>query len=287
MAAAMLLGGMLAFTAGADDVSAGVKSKPDVEIYDGVYPGWPWITAGADGTFYCTFREGVEHGFSASGKIVLSLSRDQGRTWSEARAIVDEPGVDDRNVAITELMDGRLFLVYNTYDQRLASQAMGSFSPDGGDSWIDPTPIGPAETRTRAAAVELSDGSLLLPFYRAPSDQSLAARSADRGKTWTTAEIENTESFVGDEWDVLEVSPRRIVGIIRNSAKTADGHFWVSESLDSGQTWSAAMQTNLVSERYPSPAQITLQNGKPTVIYPDRRMESVAAATRAVIGVGQ
>lgn len=278
LATVVFLGvGLSLFSAGAASVD--VKSTPDVVIYEGTYPGWPWINTDADGTLYCSFREGVEHGFSATGKIMLSISRDHGQTWSVARTVIDEPDVDDRNVAIEQLRDGRLFLVYNTYTKDLKSQTMGAFSSDGGETWSTPASVGLAETRTRAAAVELSDGSILLPYYRAPGDQSLAARSTDGGTTWTTAEIENADLFVGDEWDALEVSPGRIIGIIRNSAKGADGSFWVSESHDFGQTWSPARRTNLVSERYPSPAEITMQNGKATVIYPNRRMESVAAAT--------
>lgn len=271
--------GFFSLAFGAESTGSNIKSAPDVVIYEGAYPGWPWICTGSDGTLYCAFREGTEHGFSPSGKIMLSISRDQGRNWSEARTVIDAPEVDDRNVAIEQLKDGRLFMVYNTYTRDLKSRTMGSFSSNGGESWSDLAPIGLDETRTRAAVVELSDGSLLLPYYRAPGDQSLAARSTDGGKTWATAAIENSDQFVGDEWDALEVSPGRIIGIIRNSAPNADGHFWVSESLDYGQHWSLARPTNLISERYPSPAEITLQNGKPTVIYPNRRMESVAAAT--------
>ena len=29
------------------------KATPDTIVYDGVYPGWPWISASPDGTFYC------------------------------------------------------------------------------------------------------------------------------------------------------------------------------------------------------------------------------------------
>lgn len=271
--------GLFFLSAGAEPAMSTIKSAPDVVIHEGAYPGWPWICTGSDGTLYCAFREGTEHGFSPSGKIMLSISRDRGQHWSEARTVIDAPEIDDRNVAIEQLKDGRLFMVYNTYTRDLKSQTMGSFSSNGGESWSAPAPIGLDETRTRAAVVELSDASLLLPYYRAPGDQSLAARSTDGGKTWKTAAIENTDQFVGDEWDVLEVSPRRLIGIIRNSAPNTDGHFWVSESLDLGQTWSPARRTNLVSARYPSPAEITLQHGKVTVIYPSRRMESVAAAT--------
>ncbi len=37
------------------------KSKPDVVIYEGAYPGWPWVAKGADGTLHCVFREGTQH----------------------------------------------------------------------------------------------------------------------------------------------------------------------------------------------------------------------------------
>lgn len=254
-----------------------VKSKPDAVIYDGVYPGWPWVCSGADGTLYCVFREGVRHGFSAEGKIMLSLSRDQGKSWSAAKVIIDEPGVDDRNVAMTELKNKKLFLVYNTYTADKKSQTMGCFSTDGGTTWSQRMPIGPTETRTRAAVVELSDGSLILPYYIAPGNGTIAARSTDGGKSWKTFRISDTDNFVGDEWDLMEVSPGRLIGIIRNSHKNRDGFFWVTESRDFGKTWSIPKKTNLQSKRHPSPAAITMQNNKPTVIYPDDRMVSVVA----------
>ena len=50
------------------------KVKPDVVIYEGTYPGWPWITAGHDGTLYCVFREGTVHGYSANGRVMLAKS---------------------------------------------------------------------------------------------------------------------------------------------------------------------------------------------------------------------
>ncbi|MFV1969008.1 MAG: sialidase family protein [Pirellulaceae bacterium] len=280
LSAALLGGSVLKLHAGeAADARANVKSTPDVVIYEGTYPGWPWVSAGEDGTLYCVFREGVRHGFSAEGKIMLCVSRAAGKSWSAARVLIDEPGVDDRNVAITALKNGKLLLVYNTYTEEKKSQTLGSFSSDGGKTWSKPTTIGPAETRTRAAAVELSDGSILLPFYKAPGNGSLAARSTDAGTTWQTVEIPNREKFTGDEWDVLEVEAGRLIGILRNNFPEWKGYFWVTESGDFGETWSVPLRTNLLSKRYPSPAEITLQNGKPTVIYPDRRMVSVAAAT--------
>lgn len=259
------------------EAEAAIKSKPDVVIYEGTYPGWPWITPGADGTLYCVFREGTEHGFSASGKAMLSTSSDSGKTWSKARAIVDAPNIDDRNVAIVELRNRDLLVSYNTYTRKQESLAMIVRSSDGGKNWSKPKAVGRTNTRTKSAAIPLADGNLLLPYYIAPGSGAVAARSKDNGVSWETVHVPDAEGFVGDEWDVLEVEPGRIVGILRNSHAKRDGFFWKTESKDSGKTWTVPKKTNVQSKRHPSPAQITRHGKTPTLIYADRRMVSVSA----------
>jgi hypothetical protein len=64
---------------------------------------------------------------------------------------------------------------------------------------------------------------------------------------------------------------------LRNNAPQSDGFFWVTESRDRGKTWSAPVKTNVVSERYPSPAHLSLHGTTPTLVYSDRRMVSVVA----------
>jgi hypothetical protein len=166
---------------------------------------------------------------------------------------------------------------HNTYTAARASLALQTRSWDGGKTWSTPTAIGEPNTRTRAAAVALADGALLLPYYIAPGSGSLAARSSDQGRTWTTVRIPDTEGFVGDEWDASEVSTGRILGIIRNSHATTDGVFWLTESRDSGRSWSLPKRTNVQSRRAPSLPQLCLQNRTPTLLFADRRMVSVSA----------
>jgi photosystem II stability/assembly factor-like uncharacterized protein len=277
--AAVLVGGW----ASRDNVARSEESlprvKPDVVLYQGQYPGWPWLTRIRSGTMLCVFREGTEHGFSASGKAMLVRSDDDGRTWSPASAIVDEPGVDDRNVAISELPNGDLLVVYNTYTSADESVAMTTRSSDGGRTWQKPNSVGTPNTRTRAAAVALANGELVLPYYIAPGSGALAARSTDNGLTWTTVRIPDVTGFVGDEWDALEVEPGRLVGIFRNSHPQSDGTFWKAESRDGGRNWTSPQPTNIRSLRYASPPQIVRQSDRPTVIYSDRRMVSVSAVT--------
>ena len=256
----------------------GIKSRPDVVIYRGTYPGWPWIARSADGTLWCVFREGTVHDFSAEGKALWTKSTDGGKSWSMAQTIVDEPGVDDRNVAITVLPKEELLVVYNTYTAQRESLAMTVRSGDGGATWSKPQPVGEPNTRTRSAAVALADGSLILPYYVAPGSGALAARSIDGGRSWTTVRVPDADGFVGDEWDVLEVKPDHLVGVFRNSHPRQDGTFWIAASKDRGKTWSPPRPSNVQSKRHASPAQIVRQGKSPTLIFADRRMVSVSAA---------
>jgi len=260
-----------------------VKSTPDVVIYEGSYPGWPWVITAHDGTMYCVFREGTVHGFSPTGKAMFTKSTDHGRTWASASVIVDEPGVDDRNVAIVELPNRELLVTYNTYAQnpqtkKMTSQVMTIRSSDGGKTWGSPE-TGPVEnSQSKSAAIVLQNGSLLWPFYIAPKNGAIAAISKDLGKTWDVVHIPESEDFTGDEWDLVETAPGHLLAIMRNANRKKTPALCFSESRDSGKTWSVPQATNLNTGIF-APAQIFLQGAKktPTVIYPDRRMISISA----------
>ena len=259
--------------------SPSVKSKPDVIVYRGSYPGWPWIASDKRGRLICVFREGTEHGYSATGRAMIATSTDQGRTWSAPAVIVDAEGIDDRNVAVAVLPNGQWLVSYNEYTADKQSQAMTVRSADGGKSWSAPQRLDRTNTRTRAAAVPLSNNDLVLPYYVAPGNGALAAVSHDLGRTWKTVRVPDAEGFVGDEWDLVEIEPGRLVGIFRNNHRRRQGFFWKSESRDGGRTWSVPKPTNVQSRRAPSPAQITMHGSAPTLVFADRRMVSVSAVT--------
>ncbi|MBI4601894.1 MAG: exo-alpha-sialidase [Planctomycetes bacterium] len=255
------------------------RSRPDVVIHEGTYPGWPWAAAAPDGTIYVVYREGTIHDFSAEGRVLIRESRDRGSSWSASRVVADAPGVDDRNAAVAVLPGGDLLVSYNTYTEGRESLAMLVRSQDGGRTWSPPRPVGEPNTRTRAAAVPLADGSLLLPYYVAPGNGALAALSRDGGETWRTARVPDAEGFTGDEWTALELAPGRIAGVFRNSHPGSDGTFWASRSEDGGATWSVPVPTNVRSERHSSPAHLVSHRGVPVLFHADRRMVSVSAVT--------
>ena len=78
----------------------GVKSRPDVIVYKGRYPGWPWVARAGPGRLVCAFRDDSVHDFSPTGKVLFTSSADDGKTWAPATVVADEPGVDDRNAAV-------------------------------------------------------------------------------------------------------------------------------------------------------------------------------------------
>lgn len=267
-------------TAGLAKAQEAIKSTPDVVIYQGEYPAWPWIDKTPSGKLLCVWREGTQHMYSATGKAMLSQSDDGGKTWSRASTIVDAPEIDDRNVAILALSDTDWLVCYNTFTSAGKSCVMTLRTVDGGKSWSEPQPINPLlDARTRAAAVRLSTGELVLPYYKSPGNQALAALSNDNGSTWTTVVVPNTAGFVGDEWSIVEMPDHSLAGIIRNSAPKNDQLLYITKSTDKGRSWSTPAKTNLHDTFMNSPAQIFLHNGRPWVLYDNTRMVSVALAT--------
>lgn len=252
------------------------KSKPEVILYRGAYPGWPWV-ARAGKKLACVFRDDGVHDFSPTGRVLLTESADDGRTWSRARVVADQPDVDDRNAAVAQLPVGALMVCYNTYTKDRVSRCMVTRSADG-IAWSEPTMIADLDARTRAAPLALASGDLLIPIYKAPGSGSIAAVSADEGKTWRLHAVHDVPGFVGDEWSVLEVEKGRLVGIIRNSG-AQDGFFWKTESRDGGRTWQKPVRTNVQSRRHPSPAHLDRHGKTPVLTYADRRMVSVSMVT--------
>lgn len=262
----------------AAESKADIKCRPDVIVYRGGYPGWPWVARAGRGRLVCAFRDDSIHDYSPSGKVLFTSSEDDGKTWAPATVVADEPGVDDRNAAIAPLPDGRLMVCYNTYSRDRVSRCQVTCSNDGGRTWGQPSPVADLDARTRAAPLALASGDILIPIYKAPGNGAIAALSSDGGKTWRLSLVPDVPGFLGDEWSVVEIERGRLVGILRNSG-ARDGYFWKTESRDGGRTWQNPVRTNVRDARSTSPAHLDFHGKTPVLTYADRREVSVSMVT--------
>jgi hypothetical protein len=265
-----------------------VKSTPDVVVYNGTYPAWPWIDKTPSGKLLCVWREDTRHTYSPDGHMMLSTSVNQGNTWSTAVTFNDTANIDERSAAILPLSDTEWVVSYFTTNSSGVSHAMTTRTTNSGGTWSSPVSVNGAlaNSASWAAPIKLSNGDLLLPYYNAVSGsvQSMAAISHDNGASWASSySIPNTSSFIGNEWSVVERANHSLVGILRNGGTvggTLSGSLYVTTSADMGQTWSTPAMTNLVDTSSPhSPAQVFLRKEQLWVSYDCPRWVSVAMAT--------
>lgn len=226
------------------------------------------------GRLLAAYREGAGH-VSHEGRIRLTTSEDDGRTWSAPVVAVDGPH-DDRDPKLAALADGTVLLSYFTLDWRSARDftVRGVYvrrSGDGGRTWSAPAAVGTALHRpaSHGAAAELPGGDLLLPLYgrREPGGGSVASavRSTDGGRTWPHAS-ETVFAEVGGvdfQEPTLTVLPGGgLVALLR----TTGAHAWLARSADGGRIWTAPEELDLPASSH---HVLALDGGGVLVTYGD------------------
>lgn len=159
----------------------------------------PAVTFAADGSrLYAAY---VPTGASSflTGPILLSISLDQGRSWSAPTATpLGQGDVDDVVISLAAAPEGRrLYLAASstTADHRVQSLRFSS-SGDQGKTWTDPRTISTDDPYDNISLLGFSlaagnKGNVLIAYgwreyYPKPSFTVRIARSADQGATFAT-----------------------------------------------------------------------------------------------------
>ncbi|MBV8880776.1 MAG: exo-alpha-sialidase [Planctomycetaceae bacterium] len=183
---------------------------------------------------------------------MLRISKDEGRTWSDAVSCAPEEGyyVMNNDRALL-LKSGRLVLPLARHARSggkwgARGTFLCSYSDNGGRTWKKSAELeGPAGSRSglqEPALVELKDGGLLM-LARTDQGSQFRSTSTDGGATWSPAEASNIHS------PLSPASIARIPGtgdllLVWNDHENVDeAHrhkrtpFTVAISRDEGKTW--------------------------------------------------
>lgn len=238
------------------------------------YHGWPTVARRRNGELWVVWSGGREDHVCPFGQVVVMTSRDEGRSWTWPRVLLDG-AIDDRDAGILETSRGTLLVttfsslayapnlekqlragqwpaeklarwrgVHERLNAEEREKQLGQWmlrSTDAGANWSAPfsclvnSPHGP---------IQLRDGRLLYPGKELWTGEKRVgvAESTDDGQTWQW--LSAIPVRPGDamehyhELHGVECADGRILVQIRNHNKTNDGETLQCESSDGGKTWS-------------------------------------------------
>ncbi|HWQ90324.1 MAG TPA: sialidase family protein [Clostridia bacterium] len=138
--------------------------------------------------------------WSASRKVGVCESRDDGQTWRWLSDIPTRPGDDYREyheLHAVETADGRVVVQIRNHNSKNRDETLQTESTDGGKTWSEPHGIG--VWGLPSALLRLRNGNLLMTYghRRAPLGNQ-ARLSVDHGRTWSEPVIISGDGTSGD-----------------------------------------------------------------------------------------
>lgn len=206
--------------------SAAVASTHVISRHPSLYHGWPTLTRRRYGELLLVYSGGRESHVCPFGRLELMRSRDEGRTWSFPRVLIDGP-VDDRDAGVLETAKGSLLVSTFTsvgYEERLS--AAEQMKPGDANSWSDEklSRWRAVHQRLDSAQREIELGSWMI-------------RSTDRGQSWSARYRCPVDSPHGP----IQLSDGRLLYAGKmfwyGRSGQGAGRIGACESTDDGQSW--------------------------------------------------
>ena len=237
-----------------------------------------------NGELLVGYREGSDHLKTDDGVIMMTRSADNGQTWCDPIAVVQQPGWDCAGGnRMLQLNDGQLLMFVfkarwnnsaDTASER-ESHVLPTRSSDGGRSWSAFEPEmrlfdGWTEPYAHGHLLQAKDGSWLLPVHGADSvggtTYSTLASSSDEGRSWSRCGVIAAAADINYyETDLIRLEDGRLLAAIR----TDDPPFatYQAYSDDDGGSWSEPQPTGFCG---PTPRLFRVRSGALICAYRDR-----------------
>ncbi|MCO6048074.1 glycoside hydrolase [Aeoliella sp. ICT_H6.2] len=224
---------------------------------------WPKVVRTPDGTLVAAFIAGSFHGSHGGGCPAVSVSTDEGQTFTAPHILKRYRDGDEYtsagNVALGVADDGAVVLLSMAYNANVASTIDGWRSEDSGRTWqtVDVSALARGKTGSVFGHVVNvpSKGLAVFGHYRPPATDKTGgiwmAWSTDNGQSWS-------ESQSISDLDEPLVEPAftfadgRFVGLVRGARNS--GRYVQMTSDDFGQTWQTKIN-GLVSD-YPGTCEL-------------------------------
>lgn len=264
------------------------------------YHGWPTLTRCANGSLVIVYSGGREFHVCPYGRMEMITSRDEGKTWTLPRVLVDS-AIDDRDSGVLETSQGTLLAtMFNSFayqihmnaPERLLNKTFGKETPEMLTRWrtMDATTTQEQkEAETGHWMLRSTDGGLnWSPRYRVPGysphgpinlldgrlfyatsngKKAIAHVSEDDGLTWNAlSEI----PLRAGELHAVQAADGAIIVQVRDKIPTPEGTQQNTAqviSTDGGKTWSEKVK---VADGFP-PHLARLRDGTLLMTYTWRK----------------
>jgi hypothetical protein len=195
-------------------------------------------------TLVAIVRAGIDH--DLNGDLVKYTSTDSGATWSAQSAVLSTAG-DLRDPDVVTLANGDLIV---SYTERTNSASATDFVPkvikstDGGATWGSPVTISHGFSSwafISAKVLQLANGDLLAPLYGSDGGTTYCrvSKSTDGGATWADLATIVAAGAQSRTWDEPNITRDGTTIYCAIRSDTGTPGIYISQSTDSGATWTA------------------------------------------------
>lgn len=190
-----------------------------------LYHGWPTVARRQNGELWLSWSGGRETHVCPFGQVCAMTSRDDGKTWTFPRVLLDSAS-DDRDSGVLETAKGTLLVTtFTSVDDRDFKNARDYVRYDG-TRWIT-APIPPGRlARWKAAFGRLGDDE------RETDQGEWVIRSTDGGKSWSP----RIPTVVNSPHGPIQLKDGRLL-YPGKQLYTRYQKIGAAESKDDGLTW--------------------------------------------------